>query len=194
MTKSLIEHYTEAGIIQFGRFEQPDGSFAPVSLNFLLLPSFPALMQATAKALLPLLQSIHADRLLSTLDAIPLGAVLSVESAIPLTYPHGEAKTYTSAFVIEGAYDVGHPTALLTYTLVDSSDAQSIMQSARKVGLNVRDVLCLFSIGERGIQELATENVRVHALFDFADALDILQAQGILPSTFRNYLHTWLQT
>ena len=96
MTKSLIEHYTEAGIIQFGRFAQPDGSFAPVSLNFLLLPSFPALMQATAKALLPLLQSIHADRLLTTRDAIPLGAVLSVESAIPLTYPHREAKNYTN--------------------------------------------------------------------------------------------------
>src|SRR5687768_11120209 len=119
--QDLILQYARTGMIQFGRFQQPTGSFDPIIFNFLLLPSYPELMQATARALLPLIQPNRPERLLTTRAAIPLGSVLAVESSIPMTYPYGEEKAFTSAYTIEGAYDVGHPTTLLTHVLTDGA-------------------------------------------------------------------------
>jgi hypothetical protein len=87
----LFDQYIAAGLVQFGRFQQQDGSFAPLSLNFLLLPSFPALMHQTARELVPLLKKTPAKRLLAARQTIPLGAALANESEMPLTYPYGEA-------------------------------------------------------------------------------------------------------
>jgi hypothetical protein len=45
MTPSAINglflDYIRTGIIQFGKFQQPDGSLGPVACHFTLLPSFP---------------------------------------------------------------------------------------------------------------------------------------------------------
>ncbi len=41
----------QAGLIQFGRFFQPDGSAWPVALNLRWLPSYPALLREVAAAL-----------------------------------------------------------------------------------------------------------------------------------------------
>lgn len=169
---NLFQEYVRAGIVQFGRFQQADGTFWPIKTNFLLLPSYPQMIQATAQALAPLLLQTACDRLLTTRATIPLGAVLSVEANVPLTYPYGEVQKITNAYVIEGAYDVGHPTTLLMDVLADAADTLAIMTPARQVGLHITDVLCVFCLGQRGVQAL--EGVRVHSLFDFGEAVQSL--------------------
>ena len=186
----MFQQYVAAGLIQFGRFQGQNGDFAPVSLNFLLLPSFPALMQQTAQAMVPVLKETPANRILAARQAVPLGAVLAIESGVPLTYPYGEAKSYTNAFVIEGAYDVGHPTALLTDALTDADDVVALLEPARKVGLNIVDVLCLFTLGTNGIKALEAQNIRVHTLFDFADSLANLD-HGLTES-LKGHVSAWL--
>lgn len=188
----LFPQYIAAGLIQFGRFRGHNGSVAPVSLNFLLLPSFPPLMQQTAQALVPLLEATSTDRLLAARQAVPLGAALAIESGVPLTYPYGEAKSYTNAFVIEGAYDVGHPTALLTDALTDADDVVALLEPARKVGLNIVDVLCLFTLGRQGVEALKAQHIRVHTLFDFADALQTLGDNHGLTDSLKEHVSAWL--
>jgi orotate phosphoribosyltransferase len=193
MTNDLFQQYLAAGLIQFGRFGGQNGEVAPLSLNFLLLPSFPALMQQTARALVPLLESTPANRILAARQAIPLGAALAIESGVPLTYPYGEAKSYTNAFVIEGAYDVGHPTALLTDALADAEDVVALLEPARKVGLNIIDVLCLFTVGTRGLDALAAQNIRVHTLLSFGDALAALDDRHGLTNSLKGHVAAWLE-
>jgi orotate phosphoribosyltransferase len=185
----LFDQYIAAGLVQFGRFQQQDGSFAPLSLNFLLLPSFPALMRQTARELVPLLKKTPANRLLAARQTIPLGAALAIESDMPLTYPYGEAKAYTNAYVIEGAYDVGHPTALLTDVLTDAEDVVSLLEPARKVGLNIVDVICLTTIGARGIDAL---DIPVHRLFHIGAALSSLDGRHGLTDSLKHHVASWL--
>lgn len=193
MSQDLFAQYVEAGIVQFGRFQQPDGAFHPISFNFLLLPSFPQLMGATARALTPLLMGANTNRLLATRAAIPLGAVLAVESGIPLTYPYGEAKSYTAAYVIEGAYDVGHPTTLLTYTLTAADDAHQLLEPARRVGLHVHHVLCLTALDKSSLTQLTAQGITVQPLMaDLKRNLIALEAQGKLTSQLRQYIVAWL--
>jgi orotate phosphoribosyltransferase len=100
-----------AGLIQFGRFFQPDGAAWPVALPLRWLPSYPALLRDVAAALEPLLDGIEADRILTTADATPIGVALSLRTDRPLVYPYGEVRAYTAAFAIEGAYDVASDAA-----------------------------------------------------------------------------------
>ncbi len=186
---NLLQDYLKVGIVQFGRFQQPDGTFWPVKTNFLLLPSYPAMIQATAQALAPLLLQTGCDRLLASRATIPLGAILAVESNIPLTYPYGEAQKITNAYVIEGAYDVGHPTTLLTDVLTEAKDAQAILQPARQVGLHIHDVLCIFTLGTHGVQALEKDGIRVHTLFDFAADVQALKTISL---HLRQNVSQWL--
>ncbi len=192
--RHLLEAYARAGIIQFGRFVREDGRVDPIDLNFLLLPSYPDLMQETAAALAPHLHEAAAgygiDRILSTRATTPLGALLAVASGIPLTYPYGEAREATNAYIIEGAYDIAHPTALLTY-LADTNTAQDLAP-AQQVGLTVRAVLCLFCLGEHPKADLAAQDIPLVCLFDWPTALDTLATLGLVTGPLLDHLHTWL--
>lgn len=179
----LIEDYVANGLIQFGRFKQADGSVWPIAFNFLLLPSYPQTMKATASAFAPILKRLPIQRLLSTRATTPLGAALSIETNIPLAYVYGEQKAYTSAYVIEGAYDVGHPTALVQY--VQDANPPDILPVAEKVGLPITDVVSLFSIG-------AMPDLNVTALFDFNDTLTILRESGTVPPRMVEQVLEWL--
>ncbi len=137
MVSDLTLKLARAGLVQFGRFERAGGDVWPVMVNLLWLPSYPALLRDVAAALQPLLEGIAADRMLTTVDALPIGVALSLRADIPLVYPYGEVRDYTAAFAIEGAYDVGHPTLLLSDVLIDAPQANQITALARKVGLEI---------------------------------------------------------
>ncbi|MFP4321580.1 MAG: hypothetical protein ACLFTK_03930 [Anaerolineales bacterium] len=191
---NLLRGYTQAGIIQFGRFVREDGRVDPLDLNFLLLPSYPALLRETATALAPhLQQAVHKygiDRLLSTRATTALGGVLAVQSNIPLTYPYGEAREATNAYLIEGAYDIAHPTALLAYIL--DADTGAALHPAQTVGLPVRVVLSLFELGTAPRAALIEDGLEVITLFDLRAALDAMAAESIFPPGLRAHLDEWL--
>jgi orotate phosphoribosyltransferase len=180
---TLLADYLRLGFLQFGRFEDDKGKFHPLTFQLRLLPSYPAVHQATAKALLPLLGSGY-DRLLATRETVGLGALLSVLSGLPLVYPYGESKSYTQAFVIEGAYDLGHPTILLTYVL--NAEAN---QTAQGVGLNVRKVVGLFSLGQKVQGALRAQGLDVAVLFDLPQ---VLAGLTDLPQALRQTVLAWL--
>lgn len=190
--KPLALALAREGLIQFGRFSQPDGAIWPVAVRLLWLPSYPALLRQTAAALAPMVRESGAERLLTTRDAIPLGTALSLESGLPMTYPYGDVRDYTAAYAIEGAYDVGHPTALLSDVLVDAAQAEQITALARRVGLDVEMVLAVVDIGLGGRESLEARGYAVRTVFALRDALPALEAGGYLPPVMRASVESWL--
>jgi orotate phosphoribosyltransferase len=183
----------KAGLIQFGRFIQPDGAAWPVALMLRWLPSYPALLWDVAAALEPLLDGITADRILSTAEAIPIGVALSLRSSRPLVYPYGEVRSYTAAYAIEGAYDVGHPTLLLSDSLIDAPQAQTITALARRVGLEVHDVLAVMDLGLGAREELEAAGYVVHSVLSLRDLLPLLEAEELLPPVMRASVERWME-
>jgi len=186
---NLLHDYINTGMIQFGRFKQPDGKMNPISINFLLMPSFPKVMQATAKALTPLINQTNTNRLLTTRATTPLGAALAIESDIPMTYPYGEAQAHTNAYIIEGAYDVGHPTTLLSYTIADPANIDAMLVPAEKVGLTITNIVSLFTIGDTSL--LTNKNIQVHTLFSFVEILESLHKDNILTPKLYAHVMAW---
>lgn len=180
------------GLIQFGRFVQADGAIWPVAVRLLWLPSYPTLLRDTAAALTPLLDGLDADRLLTTVDAIPLGTALALSTEIPMTYPYGEVRDYTAAYAIEGAYDVGHPTVLLSDVLIDAAQAEQITALARRVGLDVHTVLAVLDVGLGAREQLETLGYGVRTVLTLRGVLPALEAHDLLPPLMRQAVERWL--
>jgi len=182
----------QAGLIQFGRFVQPDGSAWPVAINLRWLPSYPALLRDTAAVLAELLKDVTADRLLTTVDAIPIGTALSLHSNLPMVYPYGAVRDYTAAFAIEGAYDVGHPTVLLSDVLIDPAQAETITALARQVGLEIRSVLAVLDLGLGGRSRLESAGYTVRCALRLRDILPELEQAELLPPLMRKTVENWI--
>ncbi|MBN1202569.1 MAG: hypothetical protein JXJ20_12015 [Anaerolineae bacterium] len=189
---TLIRALAANGLIQFGRFEQPDGSIWPVSIKLIWLPSYPALLRDVAAALAPLLDGVGADRVLTTGDAIPVGVALSLHSDLPMVYPYGEVRDYTAAFAIEGAYDVGHPTLLLSDVLIDAPQADAITALAQRVGLDVRHVLAVIDLEQGAREALDAAGYGVRCLLTLREMLPVLEADGALSAPMRGVVERWL--
>jgi orotate phosphoribosyltransferase len=195
---NLTRAYAAAGLIQFGRFEQPDGSFWPLMINLRWLPSYPALLRETAAALAPVFEPFmmlhEAIRLLTTVDALPIGVALSLRVNVPLVYPYGTVRDYTAAFAIEGAYDVGHPTVLLSDVLIDAAQANAITAVARRVGLNVGAILAVIDLGLGARAALEAAGYSVQTVTTLRAMLPILAAHDAptLPPVMRVTVEEWL--
>jgi uridine monophosphate synthetase len=181
-----------AGLIQFGRFTHPDGTVWPALVRLRWLPSYPALLHDVTAALARALEGALADRVLSTQDAIPLCVALSLKIGLPMTYPYGEVRDYTAAFAIEGAYDIGHPTLLLTDVLEDAVHAQRLTGLARRVGLDVRDVLAVLDLGLGASAQLKASEYRVRSLFTLRDLLSPFVDAGVLTPAMSATVSRWL--
>jgi orotate phosphoribosyltransferase len=188
----LVRALAAAGLILFGRFERRAGSVWPVMVNLRWLPSYPDLLRATAAALDPLLDRVDADRLLTTVDALPIGVALSLRKNTPLVYPYGDVREYIAAFAIEGAYDVGHPTALLSDVLIDAPQATLITTVARQVGLDVGAILAVVDLGLGARAALEAEGYTVETVLTLRAMLPVLADLGALPPVMRATVEAWL--
>lgn len=182
-----------AGLIQFGRFVQPDDTIWPVAVRLLWLPSYPALLADVAAALHPLLDASRVDRVLTTAEAVPIGVALGLRTGVPVVYPYGDVRDYTAAYVIEGAYDVGHPTLLLADALVDGRQAAALSALARRVGLDVRAVLAVLDLGLGAREELAALGYTVRSVLTLRDLLPGLVDDGLLPPVMRTTVEHWVE-
>lgn len=189
---ALAFRLAEAGLIQFGRFTQPDGSIWPVQVRLGWLPSYPDLLREVAVALAALLDGPPVDRLLTTPGAIPLGTALSLHTGLPMTYASGTTPARPAAFTIEGAYDVGHPTALLADVLTDIAQARQLIELARHVGLDVSNVLVVFDVGLGAHRQLHAAGYQVRCLLTLSDLLDPFVERGLIPDSLRAAIQRWL--
>ena len=192
-TEGLARALADAGLIQFGRFAQPDGGVWPVAVHLDWLPSYPDVLRQAARALAPLMDGLGVDRVLAGPGALPVGVALSFETGVPLVYTVSEMRSAADAFAIEGAYDVGHPTVLLSNLLLDAAQAESLTALAGRVGLEVRAMLAVLDLGLGAREALEAGGWIVRSLLTLADALPVLEAAGALPPVMRARVQAWIK-
>jgi orotate phosphoribosyltransferase len=116
-----------------------------------------------------------------------------LRSDLPLVYPYGEVRDYTAAFAIEGAYDVGHPTLLLSDVLIDAAQATSITALARRVGLDIHAVLAVVDLGLGAREELEAHGYQVRSALTLSAMLPVLAEAGRLPPLMHTTVDEWLR-
>lgn len=190
---SLTLALARAGLIQFGRFVQPDGNVWPLAVRLRWLSSYPALLRHTAAALEVSLYHVPIDRILTTADATPIGVALSLRTNTPLVYSYGEIRDYTAAFAIEGAYDVAHPTLLLADVLAEPDQAQTLITLARRVGLEITCVLAVLDLSIGARETLSAAGYPVRTALSLNTMLPVLAERGFLPPAMHSVVDRWLE-
>lgn len=194
-TDTLFLDYVRTGMIQFGRFQQPDGSFAPIACHFTLLPSFPKLLRATASALAPSFKiQTELDRFLTTRNTIALGGVLATLTDMLMLYPHGDVLNFTAAFSIEGTADVGNPTTLLTDVLTNGEIEAEMLDRSSRIGLPVKKIVSILDMRHHDTPLPFSDNVVIESLFTLHDHLETLAAQNFITPHMKATLHNWLNS
>ena len=192
-TEGLARALADAGLIQFGRFAQPDGGVWPVAVHLDWLPSYPDVLRQAARALAPLMDGLGVDRVLAGPGALPVGVALSFETGVPLVYTVSEMRSSADAFAIEGAYYFGHPTGLLSNLLLNAAQAESLTALAGRVGLEVRAMLAVLDLGLGAREALEAGGWIVRSSLTLGRALPVLEAAGTLPPAMRARVQTWIK-
>lgn len=183
LVRLLIDH----GLLQFGSFESDDGE-QPFLLDLAMLPSYPAVFAFITDAIVARLPAVQPDYLLATADAVPLVAGVSLKTGIPLIYSRGTNQPPVTDLV--GAYDIGHPAVMITSVLGDTAAAAHFIVGARRVGIEVADLIAVVDLG---IGSLVVERLHSSALVRLDDVLDELVKDDFLSERHRAVVDRWLQ-
>jgi hypothetical protein len=161
------------GLLQFGQFFDESGNATPLRLNLHILPAYPAVLKRLVEAVVDALSS-HVDRLVCPADSVPLAVTSAVKTGIPLVYSQGSA--HAPAFDLIGAYDVGHPAALLINTLESADDVRHLIGACSRVGLRVKTTVSVVTL-----QEIDLPGIDVFSLVPLTGMLDYLVDSNRLP-------------
>lgn len=184
MADELIEHLLDAGLIQFGAF-YTDRLVKPVALHLEMLSSYPdALSEAADRVSALLSHEAQVDRLLCSVDAMGLATATALKMNKPLVYVWEQRGETT----LIGAYDIGHPTALILNHNADLSAAQRLIHSAKRVGLDV--VIIATLVGVRTLEKLDAANCR--AVFPLVDAVSRAESERRIPPGQGEAARRWL--
>jgi hypothetical protein len=179
----LVEALFEAGLIQFGFFDnEQTGETEPLRLRFDLLPAYPAIHKAVSALITEKIAS-NIERILCDAVSLPLGVGVSIASDIPLVYSSGKEGNPVRNLV--GAYDVGHPTVLVT-NVYDEQNAARLIRNAGQVGLELQKVLCV-------TMSRAT-NEKVEVLLSIEEIVMHLKQVKKLPEGQASSVLHWLST
>ncbi|MBZ0296067.1 MAG: hypothetical protein K8L99_26135 [Anaerolineae bacterium] len=175
----LIEAFIETGILQFGSFG-PDQS--PMRFNFHLLPSYPDILQMLIDRMQPLVGDVN--RLLCSVETMPIGIGLSLQSGIPLVYSQGNNEA--AVYDLVGAYDIGHPAALVINILANDDQVNRLVASARGVGLNIHHILAIVDF------EYKQTSIECRSLVTISEMLTYLRQNQHLRAPHLQVIERWL--
>ncbi|MFL7794944.1 MAG: orotate phosphoribosyltransferase [Anaerolineae bacterium] len=178
---ALPEQLFDAGCIKFGTFTLKSGLTSPVYIDLRLLASYPALLRDVAHAMAASARELTFDRIAAIpLAGLPIGTALALEMDRPMIYPRPEVKAHGRQRSIEGEFSPGE-TALVVDDLITRGTSKiEAIEPLKKAGLAVKDVLVLIDREQGGIEDLAQQGYRLHAVLKFIDILDALKESGCI--------------
>src|SRR4030043_668582 len=177
------------GAIKFGDFrlklhdKHPEAPPSPVYIDLRLLRREPEAKAAAVDVYLELLKPLEFDLLADVpTAATPLVSSLSDKLGIGMITPRSDVKNHGTGVKIDGmrALDQGK-TVVLVDDLVTRADSKlEAARILRDEGFRVRDVVVLVDRKQGGEEQLAAEEIKLHAALTMDKMLAFYNGMGMI--------------
>lgn len=169
-TKNLAEKLVEKALLH-GTFTLRSGAVSNVYFDKYRFESDPALLAEITRAMTAILPS-GADMLAGLeMGGIPVATMLAQHTGLPVVFVRKRAKDYGTCQLAEGGDFAGRK--LLVVEDVVTSGGQILLSVAelRARGAEITDVVCVIDREAGGVENLAREGLRLHALFNMSELM-----------------------
>lgn len=191
----LILALHDAGCVQFGEFTLASGKQSPIYVDLRRVVSYPALLRQVADAYAALVRPLTFDCLAAVpYAALPIGAAVALQMGVPLVYPRKEAKVHGTGRAVEGIFAPGDTALVVEDVATSASSLLRAIETLEAAGLVVRDAVVLLDREQGGPAALAARDVRLHAVFQMTEVLDVLRDAGRISGEEHQVIATYLAT
>ena len=192
--ESLIIGLHDLGAIKFGEFTLKSGETSPVYLDLRMLVDRPATLRRVARMMLVHTGQLAFDRLAAIpMAGLPIGVALSITADMPLIYPRPQVKAHGTGRYIEGSYQPGETVLVIDDVISRAHSKLEAIELLESVQLTVTDLLVVVDRQMGGVEALAAQGYRVHALLTIQEMLDTLRDRDRLTAERHAFISAWLQ-
>jgi orotate phosphoribosyltransferase len=175
MTRTDMARRIRAQSLLTGQFTLRSGAVSTVYWDKYRFESDPTLLGAIAEAMSALLPA-GFDRLAGLeLGGVPLATALSLATGKPALYVRKAAKTYGTCNLVEGGFGSGEVAVVVEDVITSGGQVVTSVEEMRKLGLIVRDVVCVIDREQGGRKALEGIGCTMRSVFTMAE-LDLLAA------------------
>jgi orotate phosphoribosyltransferase len=163
----LIDAIREAAYLE-GDFVLRSGRRSRYYLDKYRFESRPEILRELGERIADRVEEVepHASRLAGPeLGAVALAASASLASGLPFLIVRKEAKGYGTDNRLEGGFDAGELVCLVEDVVTSGGAAVEAVKALRAAGLRCNSAVCVVDREEGGVDSLARQAVRLHALF-----------------------------
>lgn len=182
------------GLVQFGCFADENGDFVPFKLNLDWMISYSDVLRAAAFDVQDHFR-VHSEsikqfeRILCPMDTLPVATLVSSATGIPIVYSRGRGESAVRDLV--GAYDINHPTLLLTNSNATEVSLGNLSRMAFNVGLKVKYELMLVESWKYDTDEWYSDSYRGGMVTGVYTLADMAFNKNIITERQKKNVHGW---
>jgi uridine monophosphate synthetase len=191
--RALILELHDIGAVKVGSFTLKSGIQSPFYIDLRVTVSRPALLGRVASALAAAVRDTPHDVLCGVpYTALPFATVMSMQSGTPMVMRRKEAKAYGTKKLIEGIWNQGDVCLIVEDLVTSGTSVLETVSPIVESGMKVSDVVVLLDREQGGRQNLATRNIRLHAVVSMSTMADVLESENCIDAAMARSIREFI--
>ncbi|CAG9862441.1 unnamed protein product [Phyllotreta striolata] len=194
--KAFAKELFKIDAIKFGEYKTKIGLMTPVYCDLRVIVSYPKLLETLAELMIWKIGNINNYNIICGVPytALPIATVVSIKSNVSMVMRRKEAKDYGTKKLIEGVFKPGDNCLIIEDVITSGSSILETVKDLTNSELKCTDAIILLNREQGGEAFLKNNGIKMHALFNLTQLMDILQEANYIDSLMVQKVRDYLAT